>query len=84
MMMVVPISSVTADRLWCWFAAGHDDVRPDRPPVHSQRHRSSLQDRSADDGSPSKWVSVLDYGGTSGFTRHTLDRRCQRNPHSAR
>jgi hypothetical protein len=84
MMMLAPISLVTADQMCCWFTAGHDDARPDRPPVLSQGHRSSLQDRSPHNGSPSKRMSVLDYSSAAGFTRPTLDRRCQRNPHSAR
>ena len=83
-MMIAPISLVTADRMCCWFTAGHDDARPDRPPVYRNDHRSSLQDRSPHNGSPSKRMSVLDYGSAVGFTRPTLDRRCQRNPHSAR
>ncbi len=84
MMMVAPISLVTANRMCCWFTAGHDDARPDRPPVLSQGHRSSLQDRSPHNGSPSKRMSVLDYSSAAGFTRPTLHRRCQRYPHSAR
>ena len=83
MMLVAPISPVTADRMCCWFTAGDDGARPDRPPGLSQGHSSSLQDPSLDDGLPSKRVSVLDDGSAAGFTRPTLDRRCQQNPHSA-
>ena len=84
MMAVATISPVTADRLCCWPRAGHDGARPDRPPVLSQGHRSSLKDRNLDDGSPSKLASVLDYGRAAGFSRPILDRPRQRNPHSAR
>ena len=82
MMLAAPISPVTPDRLCCWFTAGNDGARPDRPSVPSQRHRSRRQDRSPGDGSPSKRVSVLDDGSADGFTSPVLDRRCQRNPHS--
>ena len=84
MMMVAPLSPGTVARLFCWLAAGDDDARPDRPPVHAQGQCSSLQDRSSDDGSPSKWVSVLDDGSAGGFTKPTLHQWRQRNPHSAR
>ena len=84
MMMVAPISRVTVDRFFCWLAAGDDDARPDRRQVQWQRTRTGLQDRCVDEGSPSKWVSVLDDSRVAGFTRPTLGRRRQRNPHSAR
>ena len=37
MMLAAPISPVTPDRLCCWFTAGNDGARPDRPSVPSQR-----------------------------------------------
>ena len=50
MMPVAPISPVTAARLCCWFMAGNDDARPDRPSVPSQQTSSGLQDRGLDAG----------------------------------
>jgi len=84
MMMVAPISLVTAIECAAGSRPATTMLGPIAPPVLSQGHRSSLQDRSPHNGSPSKRMSVLDYSSAAGFTRPTLHRRCQRYPHSAR
>ena len=84
MMVVATVLLVTAHPLCCWFTAGDDDARPDRPSVVWQGPRATLQDRSLDAGPACDRASVLIRGSAATFTRPTLRHRRQPNPHRAR
>jgi len=69
MMMLATVLLVTADRSCCWFTAGDDDARADRPLAVGQGPNAPLQDRG-----PTR---------ETGVSAHSRRRCLLHKPHSA-
>ena len=73
MMMLATVLLVTADRSCCWFTAGDDDARADRPLAVGQGPNAPLQDRGADAGLTRE----------TGVSAHSRRRCLLHKPHTA-